>query len=364
MTSWLRIGVLALVASFSMSAPLSAQDDDPMAALQQNCTSGDMTACNALGGRLYNGNGVAADRARAIEYFSIGCDGDYRTSCRNLGILFATGTDADKDMARSAGYYAKACDLGEAYSCGRLGELYFDGEGVAQDRPHALQLHEKSCDGGSPIGCFQLGGMYYNGEGVPQDKARAVGYFTRACDAGDPVSCRNAGVFYGQGEGVEKNVPRAALYYGRACEGGDEQGCGVIDTLETSCVSSYTPLVTDGEFGPGTPKIVTFIALIGGDAAALFGQSYAGIAPSKAGVDQPLGDGSTDMAMNRLEPGEAQIVIWGDGASRYVHKTPELTDTAAALAQLEAVCGLMGKGIVVDSANSQIILASYTVPAD
>lgn len=364
MVGWFRNGVLMLAAAMAPAAPAASQDGETIAALEQGCTAGDAAACNKLGARVYNGDGVAVDQARAADLFTRGCDGDIKASCRNLGVIYASGLGRPQDKARAAQFYTKACDLGDATGCGMLGGMYAAGEGVAADQARAVALYDKACSGGSARGCMILGGAYYNGEEVAKDPPRAVDYFALACDAGDAVGCRNAGVMIGQGDVVGKNVPRAALFYGRACTGGDEQGCGVVEAMKSACVSSYSEIAREGEFGPDKPKIMTFMAKIGGDAHALYGETYAGLIPSKAVVDQPLTEGSEDLAMNRIEPGEAQIVIWGDGASRYVHKSPELTDTAAALAQVEAVCGLIDKGIVLDSVNSLIVLATYSVPAE
>ena len=364
MNSWLRTGAIAVLGGLSFAAPAAAQDEGTVETLEQECAGGDMGACNTLGGKLFNGDGVETDVTRAAEFFTIGCEGGSWKSCRNLGMMHGTGTGFEQDVVRSAEYYARACDLDDAYSCGRMGEFYFKGEGVAENKPRGLELFDKACSGGSVTACVILGSKYYDGDSVEQDIARAVDYFSLGCDGGDAVSCRNVGVLNAQGSGVEKNIPRAALFYGKACEGGDQQGCDVVQSLESSCLGSYSDFAIEGEFGPDKPKIISFIFEIGGDPKALFGQPLAGVAPSMAEIDQPFDEGEEDRASDRLDPGEAQIVIWADGVSRYIHVTPELTDADAAVDQVQAVCGLMGKGLVLDSANSNIILATYTVPSD
>lgn len=102
------------------------------------CTDNSGWACNEIGAQYYSGKYVAADPARALDYFSRACELRFQAGCLNfldpdtisvteprafdLRLLLREGGQNLMEMPE-ADLYARACEHGWSYSCSNIASL-------------------------------------------------------------------------------------------------------------------------------------------------------------------------------------------------------------------------------------------------
>lgn len=228
------------------------------AAATKGCDAGGQMACTNLAVLYFQGQGVTADPAKAVELTTAACDADNGVACKNLGFNYESNL---KDFTNARVHYRKACDLGngagcrlassllheerggpidkpgavalgrkgcelgDASACNMAGHLLAEGDGVPQDEPAALQLFEKACQFGLGSGCTNLGIFLKFGRGTSENANGAFTNFEKGCSMDDSSGCYRAGSGLWRGDGVALDRERAAKMFGRACELGEEAGC-------------------------------------------------------------------------------------------------------------------------------------------
>lgn len=186
--------------------------------LKWRADEGSLAACADLGAMYYDDRyGVKHDYQKALELFTLACDGGYAEACRGVGDSYYNGNGVSEDLAKAAEYYKKACDGGNARACFDIGTMYDDGEGVSKSSAKAAEYYKKGCDGGYAMACNNIGVMYDEGEGVSEDPDKAVEYLKKACDGGKWVGCRNLVSYY-----LERNKGKAMGYGKKICELGEK----------------------------------------------------------------------------------------------------------------------------------------------
>jgi TPR repeat protein len=156
--------------------------------------------CYQMGVHLEQGEGVAADAARAAEFYSRACDAAFGAGCGRLGRLHETGSGAEQSPARAADLFSRGCDAGEMWVCAKLGALYQVGTGVPQDLERAVALYRSACEGEDPWGCGLLGNLYESGAGVAKDLGRAASLHEKSCAGGYEPSCARRAALAAQPE--------------------------------------------------------------------------------------------------------------------------------------------------------------------
>jgi TPR repeat protein len=63
------------------------------------------------------GTGATKDLARAVHFYTRGCDGGAGNACYNLGGMFAQGRGVAKNVFQALPLFRKACDMGEQPAC-------------------------------------------------------------------------------------------------------------------------------------------------------------------------------------------------------------------------------------------------------
>ena len=117
----MRAWVVGIVVAAACSHEPSAADKERATAAAA-CTKGEATACFVAGSGLdYTDQ---AQLARAIEYWTRGCELGHGASCAQLGSVAEFGMTTggqSPDPQRAHMYYALACKQGHADSCTRAG---------------------------------------------------------------------------------------------------------------------------------------------------------------------------------------------------------------------------------------------------
>jgi TPR repeat protein len=119
----------------------NVQREEQLQRLLQAANRGDADAQNALGVAYDDGDGVAQDSARALEW------------------------------------YRKAAEQGHAAAQNNLAFMYEVGRGVSLDYDEALRWYRRSAEQGWPAAQVSLGLMYAGAAGVERDFTEALTWF-------------------------------------------------------------------------------------------------------------------------------------------------------------------------------------------
>jgi TPR repeat protein len=120
-----------------------------------------------------NGEGVAKDKAMALEWLHKAAKQDHPDAYLSLGL-------ASGDANESFNYYLKAAELENTLAQGMVGERYRKGDGVDQDLEKAFEWWLKAAEQLSFQSQYNVACCYAKGEGVTQDLVTAYAWFTIA----------------------------------------------------------------------------------------------------------------------------------------------------------------------------------------
>ena len=198
---------------------------------RQAAEQGYATAQNNLGDCYYDGQGVTQDYAQAVSWYRKAAEqGDAAAQFR-LGFCYEYGRGVSKDYAQAADWYRKAAEQGHATAQNNLGYCYKNGQGVTQDYTQAVSWYRKAAEQGNAYAQCNLGTCYYYGQGVTQDYAQAVSWYRKAAEQGDAVAQFSLGVCYENGKGVTKDKTQATSWYRKAAEQGHTDAKSALKRL-------------------------------------------------------------------------------------------------------------------------------------
>jgi TPR repeat protein len=92
----------------------------------------------------YQGQGVAEDPVKAMEWYRKAAEQGYAAAQRNLGWMYDQGRGVAEDPVKAAEWYHKAAVQGDADAQRSLGLMYNLGRGVAKDPVKAKEWDEWS----------------------------------------------------------------------------------------------------------------------------------------------------------------------------------------------------------------------------
>ncbi|HEY8064201.1 MAG TPA: tetratricopeptide repeat protein [Methylosinus sp.] len=208
-------------------------------------------AALTLIGRLYlDGQGVAPDRAGAMQWFRRAADAGGRDAAYFFGAAALTGHDTPKDhglaraylekaqdhpaalellgeaalendgkepdFARAIAYFRRAATLENSDAAYALALLYKNGRGVPADPAEAAIWLRKASEAGHTAAMVEFAIMEFNGAGVARDRDHAVTLLRKAAAAGNVVAQNRLARLLAEGLGVEKNHSEAMLWNSRA----------------------------------------------------------------------------------------------------------------------------------------------------
>ena len=143
---------------------------------------------------FWDGEGVRADKKRAMEYLRIAAENGLAKAMYELGWHYDTGTFVRKNIAKTIEWYRKAADKGDAWAMVDLGQIYLDGErGVKKNFVQAAGLFRKAVRKKDELAFFNLGLCYDFGKGVRQSEVLACKYYSEAVRLGDVKAMCNLG---------------------------------------------------------------------------------------------------------------------------------------------------------------------------
>ena len=143
---------------------------------------------------LFNGEGVAADAARARDWLARAARGGLAQAQYNQGLLYENGDGVTRSQAEATRWFQRAAEQGHADAQVSLATQYFLGRGVAKDEARAAHWYERAAKNGVAEAQYIIASCYEHGEGVKPDNKRAVYWYTQAGRQGDRAAAEKAKV--------------------------------------------------------------------------------------------------------------------------------------------------------------------------
>ena len=127
-----------------------------------------------------------APELTATQQMALDCDNGDNSACTMLADKYAKGDGMEADKDKALELYGKACGAGDGKACDSAGVWYMKDK----ENERAVELFQKSCDAKEAMGCFHLGTMYEKGMGVEVDQTNSTRLFKQACAMGNQEACK------------------------------------------------------------------------------------------------------------------------------------------------------------------------------
>jgi uncharacterized protein len=150
-----------------------------IADLERDCSNRKARACNDLGMRLFEAEGITRDWFRSADLFKRACEADSMTACFNLGAMYSQGQGVQRDLTAAAALFLRACDGDNKLSCQTLAELYLSGDGVGTSPQKATEIFERLCAQGRTLSCISLAN-FHESHAAGKGAAEALKWFKAA----------------------------------------------------------------------------------------------------------------------------------------------------------------------------------------
>lgn len=205
------------------SGPRQSTDSEtPASARKTNTSAADADVNLAV--RLFDGDGVPRDPARAVELVRPHAEAGHAEAQFLLGLAYGSGRGVTKDRAIAVSWYRRAAAQNQAHAQFLLGLALLRGDGTARDPRESGEWFGKSARHGHAGAQYQLAIAYEKGRGVEQDAAAAAQWFERAAEQGHADAQYKAGEAYRIGRGAPKNPAWAARWFNKAALQGVTNG--------------------------------------------------------------------------------------------------------------------------------------------
>lgn len=169
-----------------------------------------------IGMSYFEGNLLAQDYAKAVEWFQKAADQGHIGGQYMLGVCYYHGYGVGQNYATAAEWLRKAAEQGYAWAQHDLGECYYQGYGVEQDYSEAAKWYLKAAEQGDALAQNNIGQCYWEGLGVEQDYAEAAKWYKKAAEQGRPIPQWALGMLYYNGQGVEQDYAKAVEWWRKA----------------------------------------------------------------------------------------------------------------------------------------------------
>lgn len=188
-----------------------------------NARDGDADAQYEVGIMYLKGQGINADRDKAIEWLKAAAENDNDQAASKLLRM--------QDNVQAFLEIQKKARQGNAVAQYETGRMLLSGKGVEIDAQQAADWLEKAANQGHKKAAMRLGIIYYKGDAVPPDPQQAVELFTRAA-ASEVLAQYYLGEAYANGRGVERDYAAAINWYRKADNNGYKRAGGKIINVE------------------------------------------------------------------------------------------------------------------------------------
>jgi TPR repeat protein len=214
-------------------AALDAQDLSRAATLfTQLAEAGNAEAQAHIGYMTYRGEGVRADKAKAVEWYLKAAAQGNRDAQYNLAVAYAFGDGVAQNDAQALHWYQRAAEQGSAVAQYSLGVSYALGEGARRDDALALKWYRAAAAQGYADAQFNLGQMIRSGRGVKANEGEGLALVKQAADNGSAAAQYSLGNMYRAGSGVKRDLDEATRLYKLAAAQGHSEARASLATLQ------------------------------------------------------------------------------------------------------------------------------------
>ena len=176
-------------------------------------------------GYMYrNGEGVAKDGYKALEWFKKSAELGDTDSMTNIGCMYIDGDAIPQDSYKAIEWLRKAGDAGQLSALCIIAEIYRDGKGVPKDVNKAIEWYIKAMNAGNVIAPYNIAIIYEEGKLVPRNMNKAIEWYKKGVDMGDGASAHSIAGFYEPRSSIsgdiliEDNVHKAIEWYKKGGE--------------------------------------------------------------------------------------------------------------------------------------------------
>jgi len=154
---------------------------------------GDVESQFVVGGMLYKGLGVDADRRAGFKWLLQAAEqGKVSPESLNvIGGMYLRGELVPLNYLEAKKWLTLAADQGNLSAQNDLAYLLFNGLGGERDLKKALDLYQKAALQGDIMAQANTGLMYATGQGTDRDKARGYAWYSLAASRGSTFATVN-----------------------------------------------------------------------------------------------------------------------------------------------------------------------------
>lgn len=182
---------------------------------------GNLEGQNTLGEMYLNGDDVAKDDLKALEWFRKAANLGHADALKNLGNMYRDGRAVSQDHEKAVEYFKLAADKGSIKAQNNLGSMYVNGTGVPKSKEQAINWYHKAAEKGSASGQLNLALILDVEEATTDDQEKAAYWLKKSAEQGQINAQYTLGVRYLQGRGVGKNELKAFEWIAKAADQGD-----------------------------------------------------------------------------------------------------------------------------------------------
>lgn len=184
---------------------------------------GDADAQYEVGIMYLKGQGIHADRDKAIEWLKAAAENDNDQAVSKL-LRMQDNVQAFQEIQKKA-------SQGNAVAQYETGRMLLSGKGVKIDAQQAVDWLQKAASQGHKKATTRLGIIYFKGDGVSADPQQAVELFKRVA-ASEVLAQYYLGEAYANGQGVARDYAAAIDWYRKADNNGYKRAGGKIINVE------------------------------------------------------------------------------------------------------------------------------------
>jgi len=218
-----KLWALILLAGFSMPLLANPMWRDMFNDHLENAEAGDVDAQYEVGIMYLKGQGVAQDRAKAINWLEKAAKNGNEQAASKLGRIHEK-----EEKFKQSQSEAESGDLKAQYE---IAMMYLKGRGVDKNGKLGKQWLTKAAEKNDAKAITRLGIVTYKGDAGPVDYPQALKLFMQVNDR-SALAQYYLAEMYSQGLGVDRNYQAAIGWYKKAAAGGFDRAQGKIINLE------------------------------------------------------------------------------------------------------------------------------------
>ena len=231
-----KCALIALLLGMLPTVAMGAEETAP--------TAEELDAWVEMGKRYYHGDGniIAVDKEKSLEYFSLAAEHNVPEALYYLGTQYYQGEGmALPNEDKGEALYREAAKGGNPDAQMIMGVIHILEAASMNPRDPAAKLElekaatflKPAAETGHAEAQFWYGDMLVKGSGVEKDEARGITLIQQSAEAGNANGLAMLGVYYWLGTGLEKDPVKAYQYLLLSQRAGNENAEMVMARMLT-----------------------------------------------------------------------------------------------------------------------------------